>query len=67
MFRHQGFEQLQPLGRQLAWLRQDLARPLLVGHDPGVHGLDQILLADEIHLDGKDAEQQIAVGVHGES
>jgi hypothetical protein len=29
---------------------------------PGVHGLDERVAACEIHLQGEDAEQQIAVG-----
>ena len=30
--------------------------------NPGVHGLDQRIPADEIHLHGQDAEQEVAIG-----
>ena len=45
------------------WSTQDLAqRPGLVQH-PGVHGGDQGVAGDEVHLQRQDAEEQVAVGV----
>jgi hypothetical protein len=59
---HQDFQNLTPPGGQLALLDQHLAeRPGLVQH-PGVHGGDQGGAVDEVHLEGHDAEEQIAVG-----
>jgi hypothetical protein len=56
-------EQLQPHWRELALFAQDLPQgPRLVQH-PGVHGRDQGVPADEVHLQGQDAEQQVAVSV----
>src|SRR5260370_42161863 len=39
-------------------------RPGLVPH-PGVQGGDELVAADEVHLKGQDAEQQVAVSRTG--
>ena len=42
-------------------LDQYFAQRLLLGEHPGVHGRDQGLAVDEVHLTGQNAEKQIAV------
>ena len=44
-------------------LHQDLPQRLVFRHHPGVHGRDQGLAVDEVHLQGQDAKQEVAVGV----
>jgi hypothetical protein len=62
VFAHQRFEQLQPFGRQLRLLYQDLSQRLALVEHPGVHGRDQGIAADEIQLQRQNGKQQIAVG-----
>jgi hypothetical protein len=66
---HQCVQQRVVLRLQRPLLGEDVAeRPGLVQH-PGVHGGDQGVLADEVHLQGQDAEQQVPVrgrGGHGD-
>jgi hypothetical protein len=50
---------LRPLGSVLSALPQRLG---FLQH-PGVHGLDEGITADEVHLQGQDAEQQVASAV----
>ena len=44
-------------------LPQDPAQGPVLVQDPGVHGADQGIARDEIHLQRQDAEQQVEVGV----
>src|SRR6266852_1956742 len=41
---------------------EDLADRLGLVEHPGIHGGNEGVAADEVHLKGQDAEQQIAVG-----
>src|SRR6266446_1233666 len=43
-------------------LLEDLSQRFGLVQDPGVHGLDQGVAADEVHLQREDAEQQVTVG-----
>ena len=49
-------------GGQAALFDENLADRLVLGMDPGVHCGDEMLAADEIHLQRQDAEEQVAVG-----
>jgi hypothetical protein len=53
------------LGGQVAVPDEDLSQGLVLVQDPGVHGPDEGIAADEVHLQGQDAEQQVAVGGRG--
>jgi hypothetical protein len=46
---------------------EEIAQGLFLGQHPGVHGVDKLFARDEIVLQGQDAEEQIAVGSHGET
>ncbi len=52
-------------GRQGAGVDENLAQRLAFVEDPRVHTLDQGITADEVHLQRKDAEEQIAIGGRG--
>jgi hypothetical protein len=55
-------ERLTPLGGELPLFLQDLTeRPGLVEH-PGLHGGEQGVAADEVHLQGQHAVEQVAIG-----
>jgi len=43
-------------------LHQDVPERLAFFEHPGVHAGHELIAADEIHLQGQDGEQQIAVG-----
>ena len=43
-------------------LQEDLAQGFVFLQHPGVHGPDEGVSRDEVHLQGEDAEQQVAVG-----
>ena len=45
-----------------AALAEDLAQRRLLAEHPGVHGVEQLLARDEVHLQGEQAEHQVAVG-----
>jgi hypothetical protein len=42
---------------------QDFSEWLLFVEHPSVHGGDERVAVDEVHLQGENAEQQIAIGV----
>jgi hypothetical protein len=48
---------------QRSLFHQDLAKGLSLVKHPGVHGSDQCITIDEVHLHGQDAEQEVAVRV----
>src|SRR5581483_7820630 len=50
---------------QGAALLEQLAERPVPRQRPGIHGLDELVAADEVVLQGQDAEQQVAVGAHG--
>jgi hypothetical protein len=50
------------LGGQVTVLDQDLSQRLVLGEHPGVHRRQEGVAAHEVHLQGQDAEEQIAVG-----
>jgi hypothetical protein len=64
MFPHQGSQQCLGIFRECALRDEDLAEGLGLVQHPGVHGSDQGVPADKVHLKSQDAEQQVAVGVH---
>jgi hypothetical protein len=43
-------------------IEQDLSQILVLVEYPRLHGRDEGVAADELHLQGQDAEQQVAVG-----
>jgi hypothetical protein len=53
---HQGVEQLVFVVVQCLPLAQDLRERLGLVQQPGVHGPDQLVLADEVQLQRQDAE-----------
>jgi hypothetical protein len=59
---HHRVQQAPPRGGQPPLVKEDLAQGLGLVQHPGVHGLDQAVAADEIYLQGQDAEEQVAVG-----
>src|SRR5262249_48791875 len=65
VFEDDRVEQLPALGGEVTVFVEDVAeRPVLVEH-PDVHGGDERVAADEVHLHREDAEEQVAVGGHG--
>src|SRR5439155_11300818 len=48
--------------RQRAAGAEEVAERLALVEHPGVHGVHERVLADEVQLEGEDAEQQVAVG-----
>jgi hypothetical protein len=50
---------------QAALFDQDLPQGLVLGEHPGAHRRQEGVAGDEVHLQGQDAEQQVAVGGRG--
>ena len=48
-----------------ALLDQDLFQRLVLGEHPGAHRRQEGVAGHEVHLQGQDAEQQVAVGGRG--
>ena len=66
MLRHQGVQQLGPVRGEFALFLQDVRKwPVFFEH-PRIHRGDQGIARNEVHLNREDAEQQIAIGRHGE-
>jgi hypothetical protein len=59
---HHRVEQRVRLGVEVATLAEDVAERLGLVEYPSVHGRDQGVAADEVHLQRQDAEQQVTVG-----
>lgn len=57
----EGFQQGVAILGEGALLDQELAQGFGLVQDPGVHGGDQGVAADEVHLQGQDAEKQVAI------
>ncbi len=55
------------LGRERVLFDQDLSEGACLLQDPGMQGGDEVIAADEIHLQSQDATEQIAVGAAGKS
>jgi hypothetical protein len=58
----EGFKHGVGVALQCPLIDEDLSQGLGLLQHPGIHGRDQGIAADEVHLQGQDAEQQIAVG-----
>jgi hypothetical protein len=58
---HQGLQQGVRVGAEGAVLLQDLSQGFALVEHPGVHGADEGIAADEVHLQGQDAQQQVAI------
>src|SRR5262249_38696026 len=52
----------QVLRFQLPLFHQDLSQRFGLLQHPGVHGRDEAVAADEIHLQGQDTEEEIPIG-----
>ena len=63
MFLHEGFEQIAAIGCQGLLFHEDFSQRPGLGRDPGMHRRHEGLAANEIHLYGEDAEEQVAVVV----
>ncbi len=59
---HQRIEQAAVLLAQGPLLDEDLSQGPGLVQDPGVHGGDQRVARDEVHLERDDPEQQVAIG-----
>ena len=64
MFFHNAVDQVNALAAQHALLCQDLAQRAGLGKDPDVHGSNELVAHDEIELERKNSEEQVAVGGH---
>jgi hypothetical protein len=62
---NQGFEQGMRVVSQSPLIEEDAAERFTLVQNPGIHGFDQRVAGDEIHLHREDAEEQIAVCVWG--
>jgi hypothetical protein len=58
----QRFQQGMGIGGQGALVLEQVAQRAGLVQDPGVHGRDELVAVDEVHLERQDAEQQVAVG-----
>jgi hypothetical protein len=65
MFLHQGVEYVALVGTERVLFNEYVAERLGLILYPGVHGGDEGVAAEEVHLQGQNAEEQIAVGVGG--
>ena len=60
---HQRIEEGVFLRGQGAGFNENVAQRALLVEHPDVHGRQERIAADEVHLQGKDAEEQVAVSV----
>jgi hypothetical protein len=65
MRRDQRLEQPPVLRPQEAAPLQVLGQRLVLGQHPRLHARDELLAGNEIHLQGQNAKQQIAIAGHG--
>src|SRR5438128_6196734 len=63
MLHDQRVERLNLAGGDLPLLEQDLPERLTLVEHPSVHGGYERVAADEVHLQGEDPEQQVAIGI----
>jgi hypothetical protein len=57
----QGFQQITASGREIAALDQEFAQGLRFGEHPSLHRADEAVPADEVHLEGQNAEEKVPV------
>jgi hypothetical protein len=62
MQHQQGIECQELLGRQSSLFKQNLAQRSAFVEHPGLHARNESVGADEVHLQGEDAKQQVAIG-----
>jgi hypothetical protein len=62
MLLDQGVQQVFAAGREVASLDQKFAQRLGLGEHPCLHGADEAVPGDEVHLKGEDAEEKVSVG-----
>jgi hypothetical protein len=62
VLRHQGLQRVPLVLGQGALVLEDVTQGLRLVEHPGAHGRDEGVAGDEAHLQGEDAEQQVAVG-----
>jgi hypothetical protein len=62
---HHGLHQSPLLWSKAALFDENLSQWLVLVQNPGVHGPQEVVAADEVHLQGQDAEQQVAIGGRG--
>jgi hypothetical protein len=62
VFLHERVEQRMAVGGQGVVRDENLTERLGFIKHPGMHGPDQGVTVDEVHLHGQDAVQQVAVG-----
>jgi hypothetical protein len=62
MYSHHGFERFVAVLVQRTLAAQQFTQRRLFFHDPGVHAGEKLVTADEIHLHGENAKQEIAIG-----
>jgi hypothetical protein len=58
----QGLQQEMGITTEVALLHQDLPQGPGLVQDPGIHGLDEGIAADKVHLQRQDAKEKVAVG-----
>jgi len=61
VLRHKSFQELPVVAFQGELSHQDLAQRFGFVEHPGMHRLDESIAADEVQLQGQDAEEQVAI------
>jgi hypothetical protein len=61
MFLDQGAQQGVLVRAQGTLLLQEFSQWRLLSQYPGVHDSNELVAGDEVHLQGQDAEEQVAV------
>ena len=62
VFLYKSVQQAAPSLSQGPLILEDLAQPGRLVQGPGVHGGDQGVPGDEVHLQGDDTEQKVSIG-----
>jgi hypothetical protein len=60
-----GVQEPVVVGVEGTMLQEELAQGHVFVQHPGVHGRHQLVAVDEVHLQGQDAKQEVAVGQGG--
>ena len=55
-------QQLARIAGEGARRKQMVGKGALLVENPGVHSRDELLGADEVHLNGEDAEEEVSIG-----
>jgi hypothetical protein len=58
----QRLQELPARRRQLSLVQQNLSQGLALRQHPDVHRRDEVIAADEVHLQRQDTEQQMPIG-----